>query len=257
MSRKVTREESLRKAINNEQLTQDDLDNILNHTAKENDERIEHTSTTDRIMKRKGVMNYVFLKMPLRYIGISSLKQTNTTISDLFRSLRSPICPKCCSAILMYDRKLSYTDQTVDWFCADQNCDYSIRYSPNHKDIHEKIKLEMVEINNNKWDTLTESEKEELISSHLFKAIMGRNVAMVFIFIALLELPFQMFYPALITAALSFSIFIKSLSWAYRAFQIKTGKVFNKRIPFMEWVKTSEKWFSVDWCDDEANKGAQ
>lgn len=247
-----TSSDSLEKSVNAKELTEDNLTRLLAELRddKEQNDIVEHKPFAERVLEKKGIFNLLYKKMPLRYIGITTFTQTHKTIMDSYESFKSPTCPKCCGAILMYNKRLSYRDGTVDWFCADDQCGYTLRYSPKGAEIKERVQELSLSLNSNRWDSLSDEEKEELISSHFSKAIIYRNMAMLFLLVFIAELLFGMWMVAFITGALVFSIFIRGLYWCYRAYQIKTGKVFEKRIPFTEWLTTADKWFSVEWVDE-------
>lgn len=243
---------SLEKPVNTKELTEENISRLLTELRddKDQNEMIEHKPFGERILEKNGAFNLLYKKVPLRYIGISTFSQTHKTIMDSYESFKSPTCPKCCSAILMYNKRVSYRDGTVDWFCADNKCDFTLRYSPKRAEIQERVQGLSLSLNSNRWDSLSNDEKEELISSHLSKAIIYRNIAMMFFLIFVSELLLAIWMVAFITGALVCAIFTRGLYWCYRAYQIKTGKVFDQRIPFSEWLTTADKWFSIEWIDE-------
>ena len=249
--------DNLEQAVKSNELTEKNLVRLLSEIRdeKEQNDVVEHKPFSERVLEKKGVFNLLYKKMPLRYIGISSFSQTNKTIMDSYASFRSPTCPKCCAAILMYNKRLSYRDGTVDWFCADNKCGFTLRYSSTGAEIKEHVQELSLSLNSNRWSSLSEDEKEQLISSHFSKAFIYRNIAMLFSLVLIAELMFGMWMVAFMTGALVFSIFMRALYWCYRAYQIKTGKVFDKRIPFTDWITTAAKWFSVEWGDGVEDNG--
>lgn len=249
--------EEHKQTVNTKELTEEQLTRLISELREDKDQNeiVETKPFAERVLQKKGVFNNLYKKVPLRYIGISSFSQTHQTIADSIESLKSPICPKCCGAILMYNKRLKYRDGTVDWFCADDQCGYKLRYSPVRSEISERVRELSYSLNANRWDRLTEKEKVELISSHLSKAVIYRNIAALFFMVFVLELLFSMWMVALVTGALIFAIFVRALAWCYRAYQIKTGKVFDKRIPFSDWLTSADKWFSVDWVDELEDTG--
>lgn len=242
----------IKESVNTKELTEENITRLLTELRDDKDQNdtVEHKPFSERILEKPGIFNLLYKKVPLRYIGISTFSQTHKTIMDSYESFKSPTCPKCCSAILMYNKRVSYRDGTVDWFCADNQCGFTLRYSAKNAEIKERVQELSLSLNSNRWDLLSRDEKEELISSHFSKAIIYRNISMLFFLIFVAELLLGMWMVAFITGALVSAIFARGLYWCYRAYQIKTGKVFEKRIPFTEWLTTADKWFSVEWVDE-------
>lgn len=250
--------EQLHKYNRGESLNEADLNRLNGYAKQEKFNRIEHH------YNKKGILHYWYVKVPLKVLNVGSIKDSNQLLTDSYRSLTSRICPLCGQGMLMFNRNAEPVDGNVMWFCSKEPvCNYEVFGPPSgimelNPDINSIVDVDALRIGKGRWEALTKEEKEELISSHLEKAKIYRAFTMFMGAMLCLQMVLFMFKSAAIflwtfifLLALTSYLALISVSWAYRAWQIKTGNVYLPESPFPLWLRTAEKYFSVDWVDEQ------
>lgn len=215
----------------------------------------DNVGTIDRLYKKKGIVHFWAVKVPLKVLNVGSIADSQKVLNDNFRALTSPICPVCERGILMYDTKKNPIDGKVMWFCGNQTCSYEVWSAPSvagvfNVDLNNKIKsIDKHKVWSEKWEKLTKTDKDELIESHLESAVLYRNFAYLIAAIVIVETIFKFWYAVGPTLLMALASLIVSLKWAYFAWRIKTGDV-----GFTGWVKSSQAIYSVDWVDNPDSK---
>lgn len=227
----------------------------------DNEREIQHKgSLVDRIYEKKGIFYSLYVKMPLKVLNVGSLADSQKFMRDSYRSVASPMCVLCNKGIMMHNTHHQPINGEVKWFCSNNNCSFTIWAAPANtdiamKDIRQKLSESVTEIGQGRWEKLTEEEKDELIQSHLSKAKMFKWTSISLAISILLELIMHWWWAAsMMVGVLILTIFM-SIKWCYRAWQIKTGNVFQEKSMFMEWLNGAEAYFSVDWVDQNEKEG--
>lgn len=211
----------------------------------------------ERIDNSKGFFKFWVVKVPARNLNIASLTQNQQSINDSIRALSSPICPICANGILMYNKRAIPNEQgNVKWFCSNhKDCTFTIFAEPSLLKISAAVNNSNIrEVGRLRWEALTVEEKDELIESHFFKAILYRSFAICLIVFLLIMAYMHFIWGMCITIMCLAYVALGSLRWCYRAWQIKTGNVYLESSPFIHWLKTAEKYYSLDWVDQECSE---
>lgn len=222
----------------------------------------EKRTLLDNIYEKKGIFHYWYVKMPTQVLNVGSIRDNQRFINDTVRTLSSPMCPICSNGLMMYNLSSEPINGKVRWFCSNKSCTFKIWAEPATGSIlmdgiNKALKENVGELGKGRWESLSEEEKDELIDSHLSKAILYRNLSFLMILICLVEVCFQMWWGVSLLFSLTLLVSAISIKWGYRAWQIKTGSVFMEYSPFLDWIRTADKYYSVDWVDnvtDEVNK---
>ena len=216
------------------------------------------TGVIDRIYKKKGIVHYWAVKVPAKVLNVGSIADSQKVLNDNFRALTSPICPACEKGILMYDTKKHPVNGQVIWFCGNPSCNYQVWSTPSvagvfNSDLNNKIKsINKHQIWREKWEKLSESDKAELIDSHLESAILYRNFTLLIAVILIIETVFKFWYAVGPTFLMVIASLLVSFKWAYFAWRIKTGDV-----GFIDWLKNCKAFYSVDWVDSPDSDSAE
>lgn len=210
----------------------------------------------ERLYQRKGVMYSLAVKMPLKILNFGSLSDSQRFLRDSFRGVTSPICVMCNGGILMHSQNQIPVDGEVLWFCSNSECSFRISAAPANKDIlmldvRQKLNTDINLVGQNRWSELSESEKEDLIDGHLAKAKMLGWVSLVLFLLTIFEIVMQFWWALMMMLPVLLLALLLSVKWGYRAWQIKTGNVFLPNSMFVDWLKTAESYYSVDWVDQE------
>lgn len=213
----------------------------------------------DRMYEKKGVFYSMYVKMPLRIMNVGSLKDSQKFMRDSYRSVASPMCVMCNKGIMMHNPNQLPVDGEVKWFCSNNDCGYSVWAEPAStdlamKDIRQKLSESVTDLGRGRWEKLSEDEKNELIKSHLSKAQMFKVTSIALAVAILIEIILQWWWAASMMVGVVLLTVFMSIKWCYRAWQIKTGNVFQEKSMFMEWLNSAEEYFSVDWVDQEQEK---
>lgn len=210
----------------------------------------------DRMYEKKGIMYSMYVKLPLRIMNVGSLKDSQKFMRDSYRSVASPMCVMCNKGIMMHSPDQLPIDGKVKWFCSNDDCGYTTwAESANSdiamKDIRQKLNESVTDLGRGRWEKLGEEEKNELIKSHLSKARMFKLTSIGLGVAILLEMIMQWWWAASMMVGVVLLTVFMSIKWCYRAWQIKTGNVFQEKPMFIEWLNTAEDYFSVDWVDQD------
>lgn len=222
---------------------------------KQEEEYDEKTTFVERIDQRKGFFNFWLVKVPARNMSIASLSQNQRSINDTVRALSSPICPICAEGILMYNKKaIPNTQGNVKWFCSnDKACNYSIFAEPSLIKINSTLSnTKIQEVGRIRWENLSEQDKAELIESHFLKANLFRSFGVCLVFFVILMAYMHMLWGVVVSMICLAYVALSSIRWCYRAWQIKTGMVYQNRSPFIDWVRSAEAYYNLDWVDQAA-----
>lgn len=214
----------------------------------------------DRLYKRKGVMYSLGVKMPLKILNVGSLSDSQRFVRDSIRGVTSPICVICNGGILMHNPNQVPVNGQVKWFCSNSLCSFEVWAASASKDVlmldvRKKIHTDISDLGRDRWSELSESEKQDLVVGHLSKASMLRWVSVFLFMLIIFEIVMQFWWALMMMLPVLCLAILLSLKWCYRAWQIKTGNVFMPNSMFMDWLKTAESYYSVDWVDSKNNEG--
>lgn len=158
--------------------TREELIQILN----DQEASRKQGGVVDYLYAKKGLMHFAFVKTPAKILNIGSIRDSQKIWKDTFRALSAPICPKCGKGTLMYNLKSSPNFETGDvkWFCNNfKSCDFTVQAQPSlmgvaNDDLRSKLDYSERSSWKHQWLNLKDDEKQELINSHLEKALLFR-----------------------------------------------------------------------------------
>ena len=230
-------------------------------TKNEEEEEQQHKlNIIERIDQKKGFFNFWFVKVPARNMSLASLTQNQQSINDSIRALSSPICPICAEGILMYNKRLLPNEKgNVKWFCSNESaCSYHLFAEPSLLKINSALNATNIrDVGRIRWENLTEKDKSELIESHFLKANLFRSFAVCLLVFIILIAYMQMVWGVVVSFICLAYVILSSLRWCYRAWQIKTGQVFQETSPFIHWIRTAESYYNLDWLDQEDDQNQE
>lgn len=239
------------------EFTTNDLIRMASNGNQEQEEKGEVLNFAERIDKSKGFFNFWYVKIPARNMSIVSLTQNQQSINDAVRALSSPICPICAEGILMYNKRLVANEQgNVKWFCSNEkSCNYYIFAEPSLLKINSTLNnTKIKEVGRIRWEALTDDDKKELIEGHFLRANLFRSFGVCLVLFVILMAFMQMTWGVIVSLICLAYVALSSLRWCYRAWQIKTGLVYQDRAPFIDWVRSAGAYYSLDWVDQAANE---
>lgn len=221
--------------------------------------RKKKTTLVDSIYNKSGFLHYWYIKMPSQVLSLGSLSQSQRAINDSFRALSSPICPACSNGILMHDIKEIPQDGKVLWFCSKApTCGFNMLAPPAAggllmNGINDALQQNIKTLGADRWERLTETEKAELIESHLMKAVLYRNVSFIALLFCFVQAYFSIWFGLILVLMMTALGVLLSLKWGYRAWQIKTGNVYLPKSKFVWWLKNAPNFYHIGWVDEAAN----
>lgn len=231
-------------------------DELLELAYGEQIQNLKRTKLIDKAYEGKGFLHYWYVKMPAKVLNIGSISDSQRVINDSIRAMTSPLCPMCSQGILMYNLDLKPVEGKVRWFCANEkHCNFKIWAPPSSTGlvmtgVEDVIAESMREVGRERWLALTEEEKQELIKSHLETARIYRLMAMLVAILLLAALITQMWWGVSMVVGLLLLSIGLSIKWCFNAWKIKTGNVYMPEPVFWDWLKTADKYYSVDWVDN-------
>lgn len=218
------------------------------------EKNLMHKNANKNVIKRifGSYVRFTYKRVPLALINYQDFERDALLLKNAYKGLRSPICPQCNNGILMYDQTSVVRNQ-VEWFCSNSNlCNFSTISEPSFSKIEQKIQEILPSLKNasyQKWKSLTEDEKQNLISRHLLQSKIYLFLTAIVLSIICAEILYSFYFVALLMIPLTCLTYLIALKWGYRAWQVKTGKVFLPKSPFILWLKTAKKYHNVDWVD--------
>lgn len=214
----------------------------------------------ERAKESRGFLSFWYLKVPLKVLNVESIGQSQRFINDNLRAMRSPQCPLCSKGIMMHNLSEAPVGGKVLWFCSnDVGCSYSILAEPStgllgmsgiEKALSKSVSILGVE----KWNSLTQEDKDMLVREHLFKAVLYRAFSIPLAVMVLVQSYMNLWLSLFLVIGLLLLSLLLSLKWGYRAWQVKTGNLFKQDGLFLEWIKTAPKYYSVDWVDAQVEE---
>jgi uncharacterized membrane protein len=199
--------------------------------------------------KGKKVAKFTFVSMPLSFLGINQLKMGNQQITDLWRSISSPVCPECDKGVLIIQRNESpIIDQQQNdsprhlypWVC--NSCGFSFLEEDEtdkvRKDAvlyrNERVKVDLTELEYNERNQIA---RRHQIHSRVF-FIASLLTAIGFIYMLASGAPLLL---AMNWFTIAFAVWVFGMKKSYRSWQVKTGHIFIEGA-FLFWFK-HEQWF--------------
>ncbi|MCP0917772.1 hypothetical protein MUB04_14650 [Acinetobacter indicus] len=222
-----------------------------------NDLLLRKQRLVDRVNSRKGKRHWLFKKMPMKAASIETLANSTEELMNNVKSVNSIVCPKCSNGILMCDNEISrnYPDK-VEWWCS-ASCGFKVFSLPTFKAIREAVKAPAYYIAQQRLANMTPEEIEKIIKEHQYKSKLFRVATYSFFFMAIMQVFSQQWFLVIQWLIITVLVFLFSLKWAYRAWQVKSKNIHLKHSPFVGWLFNAPKWFSLDWYDNNEEKRAQ
>ena len=175
----------------------------------------------------KRAAKFTFVEMPLSILGWRQIKANNGYISDLWRSLRSPVCPECGRGVMHLPTDAQPDDKALHgWECS-AHCGFRVFTTRDPQDIAGIVQARSEERGKQRLAFLADPERSKLITSHERKSRAYWTVATLVFLMAIWQIAMgasAMVVVSVLSMCLPFSI--HAIRWSYRAWQVRTGTLF-------------------------------
>ena len=175
----------------------------------------------------KRAAKFTFVEMPLSILGWRQIKANNGYISDLWRSLRSPVCPECGRGVMHLPDDAQPDDKALyGWECS-AHCGFRVFTTRDPQDISGIVRARSEERGKQRLAFLADPERGKLIASHQRRSRAYWVVAALVFLMAAWQVATgasAMVVLSVLSMCLPFSI--HAIRWSYRAWQVQTGTLF-------------------------------
>lgn len=192
--------------------------------------------------KAKGAAKFMFVSMPSRVLGVSTLRQNNETIKALYDTLSNPLCPICARGVMRAQeaQQGDSPDMAYTWAC--NRCDFMLLGGRDKKTVLPQLMAIRQEQSLMNFDGLSSVDRAQLVHKHTrnSRVFLGASV-LFFLGFCWMLLQGSGLMLSLNWFALALFMFVYFLKMSYRAWQVEFGVLYVQGA-FKSWFN-NEKWF--------------